>query len=192
MPRVPEGYSKDWPQISKRIIARANNRCEKCGIENGAIVTRRGRNKGRIVSEEEYNAKYKKFLEAKEIADRKYYEEKAKYEREWFNDFLSGELNLEELGLGYYSEGDFISHDDAMGFFDGNGVFHFTGLPLEKEIEFEDIFHELNWTKIVLQTHHKDQDKTNNHKSNLIALCQRCHGVEHMPKSKKRVSSRRA
>src|SRR2546423_2496972 len=126
--------------------------CRKWGYHHS-----QGPNKGKVVSEEEYDATYAKFLDAKEIVDRKYYEERTKYEREWFNDFLSGELNLDELGLGYYSEGDFVPYDDAMGFFDENGVFYFTGLPPEKDIEFEDLFHGLGWTKVVLQTHHKDR-----------------------------------
>lgn len=37
MPIRPENkarYPKDWPQISQRIRLRAENRCEKCGVEN--------------------------------------------------------------------------------------------------------------------------------------------------------------
>jgi hypothetical protein len=35
-------YPKDWKSIRKHILERAGNRCEFCGIENGAIGRRRG------------------------------------------------------------------------------------------------------------------------------------------------------
>lgn len=37
MPIRPENrdrYPKDWPQIRARILKRAHNRCEFCGVEN--------------------------------------------------------------------------------------------------------------------------------------------------------------
>lgn len=37
MPIKPENkgrYPKDWKQIRERILIRANNRCEFCGVEN--------------------------------------------------------------------------------------------------------------------------------------------------------------
>lgn len=37
MPIKPENkklYPKDWPEIRERILARANNCCEFCGVEN--------------------------------------------------------------------------------------------------------------------------------------------------------------
>jgi elongation factor P--beta-lysine ligase len=37
MPIRPENkdrYPKDWPEIRKRILERAKNRCEFCGVEN--------------------------------------------------------------------------------------------------------------------------------------------------------------
>ena len=49
-------YPPNWSSISKRQIARAQNRCEECGIEEGKILRRR-RVHGRgheTVSEEEY------------------------------------------------------------------------------------------------------------------------------------------
>lgn len=190
MPRVPEGYTKDWPEISKSTIENADNHCEECGIKNGIIVRRKGSNKRQIVPEEEYNSMFKKFSDAQEIVDRKYHEERARVEREWLDDFFSGNLNVEELGLGHYAEGEFIPFDDAMGFFE-NGVFHFTGLPPEKDVEFEDLFPTFNWTRIVLQVHHKDRNKKNNDSSNLIALCQHCHGAKHPPRLKSIGSSRR-
>jgi len=33
-------YPKDWKAISKRIREAAGNKCQKCGVENGAVVTR--------------------------------------------------------------------------------------------------------------------------------------------------------
>jgi len=33
-------YPKDWKQIRQRILQRANNRCEFCGVENHSIVDR--------------------------------------------------------------------------------------------------------------------------------------------------------
>ena len=43
MPIRPENrnrYPKDWPVISKRIRDRANNKCEWCGVQNGALGAR--------------------------------------------------------------------------------------------------------------------------------------------------------
>ena len=40
MPIRPENrgrYPPDWPQIVARIQRRAGNRCEQCGVENGAL-----------------------------------------------------------------------------------------------------------------------------------------------------------
>jgi hypothetical protein len=40
MPIRPENkarYPKDWKQISLRIRARADNKCEDCGVENYSI-----------------------------------------------------------------------------------------------------------------------------------------------------------
>lgn len=36
----PSRYPKDWPAISLRIRERAGNRCEWCGVENGAVGAR--------------------------------------------------------------------------------------------------------------------------------------------------------
>jgi hypothetical protein len=35
-------YPKDWPQIRARILARADNRCELCGVRNHARGFRHG------------------------------------------------------------------------------------------------------------------------------------------------------
>lgn len=43
MPIKPENknrYPKDWKQIRQRILERANNRCEVCGIQNYSMVER--------------------------------------------------------------------------------------------------------------------------------------------------------
>lgn len=43
MPIRPENknrYPKEWPQISKAVRDRANNRCEACGVENGRMIYR--------------------------------------------------------------------------------------------------------------------------------------------------------
>lgn len=40
MPISPENkqkYPKDWPEIRQRILARAKNKCENCGVDNNAI-----------------------------------------------------------------------------------------------------------------------------------------------------------
>lgn len=40
-PFYPERYPDNWDAISKRIrFERANNRCEECGVENGAFIIR--------------------------------------------------------------------------------------------------------------------------------------------------------
>jgi len=38
MPIDYKKYPPDWKDIRKRILARANNRCEFCGIENNTVV----------------------------------------------------------------------------------------------------------------------------------------------------------
>jgi 5-methylcytosine-specific restriction endonuclease McrA len=43
MPIRPENkdrYPKDWPQISKAVRDRAKNKCEACGVRNGAMIYR--------------------------------------------------------------------------------------------------------------------------------------------------------
>ncbi len=48
MPIKPENaarYPKDWKQIRDRIVHRARNRCEFCGIANGALGARNGAGK---------------------------------------------------------------------------------------------------------------------------------------------------
>lgn len=35
-------YGPDWPEISKRIRARAGNRCEQCKAPNGQVIARGG------------------------------------------------------------------------------------------------------------------------------------------------------
>lgn len=35
-------YPKDWPQIRARIQERAGNKCEQCGVPNGAVGGRNG------------------------------------------------------------------------------------------------------------------------------------------------------
>lgn len=49
MPIRPENknrYPRDWKEISLRVRDRAGNRCEQCGVGNGACIERRG---GRLV-----------------------------------------------------------------------------------------------------------------------------------------------
>lgn len=37
MPCDMSKYPADWPQRRARILLRAGNRCERCGVDNGAI-----------------------------------------------------------------------------------------------------------------------------------------------------------
>lgn len=37
-PENRDRYPKEWPAIRARILARAGGRCEKCGVENGALT----------------------------------------------------------------------------------------------------------------------------------------------------------
>ena len=49
MPIKPENrkrYPADWKQIRKRILDRAGNRCEFCGVENHSLRTN---NRGKLV-----------------------------------------------------------------------------------------------------------------------------------------------
>ena len=39
MPIDYKKYPKDWKQIRERILKRANNKCECCGIENHIVVS---------------------------------------------------------------------------------------------------------------------------------------------------------
>lgn len=45
--------------------------------------------------------------------------------------------------------------------------------------------HWLTGSNVILTVHHIDYDDSNNHKSNLIALCQRCHLRLDQPKHRK-------
>jgi hypothetical protein len=40
MPIDYKKYPKDWKEIRKRILKRAKNKCEFCGLKNGAVVYR--------------------------------------------------------------------------------------------------------------------------------------------------------
>lgn len=43
MPIKPENrkrYPKEWPEIRKRIQARAGDRCERCGVPNHSFIVR--------------------------------------------------------------------------------------------------------------------------------------------------------
>jgi ssDNA-binding Zn-finger/Zn-ribbon topoisomerase 1 len=64
----------------------------------------------------------------------------------------------------------------AVGFRDGAGIFHAYSEGLQGEIEMmaaEDQGHKS--IQIILTTAHLDQDPGNNKRSNLRALCQKCH-----------------
>jgi uncharacterized protein YdaT len=45
MPIDYKKYPKDWKEIRKRILKRAKNKCEFCGLKNGTIVYRARINK---------------------------------------------------------------------------------------------------------------------------------------------------
>ena len=84
MPR-DKRYPPDWPKISKQRIARAQNRCEECGIEEGTLVRkRRARGRAReIVSEGEYVALREKYLNQQETLRRKQHEQMMEDERQY-------------------------------------------------------------------------------------------------------------
>jgi hypothetical protein len=43
MPCNYKEYPSDWKQIRARILIRANNRCEKCGLKNHIIISKKDR-----------------------------------------------------------------------------------------------------------------------------------------------------
>lgn len=43
MPCNYKEYPKDWKQIRERILLRANNKCEKCGLKNHIIISKKDR-----------------------------------------------------------------------------------------------------------------------------------------------------
>jgi len=45
MPCNYKEYPKDWKQIRKRILLRADNKCEFCGVPNHAFIYRYGKDK---------------------------------------------------------------------------------------------------------------------------------------------------
>lgn len=100
MPMRRELYPPDWEAISLQVREDAGQRCEWCGVDNGATGAR--------------------------------------------------SLN----GI-WYDEDDI----DGMNSYEGLRLFG----------DYPKII------RIVLTVHHIDADKTNNQRSNLVALCQRCH-----------------
>ena len=57
---MPIDYSKYPPnwlrEIRPRIMARANNRCEKCGVEHRAIIKRESKTAYRLPTDEEWES----------------------------------------------------------------------------------------------------------------------------------------
>lgn len=54
---VDPRYPREWPEISLRVRARAGNRCEECGVENGAYGGRaNGKFYPSILKEDELRA----------------------------------------------------------------------------------------------------------------------------------------
>jgi|HubBroStandDraft_5_1064220.scaffolds.fasta_scaffold96376_3 hypothetical protein len=45
MPCNYKDYPPNWKEIRKRILERANNKCENCGVPNNAYIYRYGKNK---------------------------------------------------------------------------------------------------------------------------------------------------
>lgn len=50
----PSAYPDDWEDISDGIRARAHDRCEQCGVENGALIHRLKSDLGQYVTAREY------------------------------------------------------------------------------------------------------------------------------------------
>lgn len=85
MPIRPENvarYPKDWQQIRDAIVARARNRCEHCGVRNGALGGR---------TREGY------FLRALPLGERRLRLEWPRPGDYWWCSGLTGELH----GIGY-------------------------------------------------------------------------------------------
>lgn len=95
-----ELYPDDWEDLSRRVREKAGQRCEWCGVANGALGARD-------------------------------------------------------------SAGMWWSHDQIESVSDAHLERWFGGVP--------------KITKVVLTVHHIDADKANSDRSNLVALCQRCH-----------------
>lgn len=181
-------YPLDWSKISKQKIARAHNRCEECGIANGTIVRRR-RARGRaleIVSEAEYSALKKNFMNEQELLRGKQRQRIIEEERQYLAEHLNNHILRKVLaekyrdvpGMtvmldpterdGFYSEGDYHPYADLD---DDN-----FSCPDSEYTHTLRLLKDLDLTAIKLQTNHKDGNPFNCDDSNLEALCQFCHG----------------
>ena len=195
MPR-DKRYPPNWSTTSKRQIARAQNRCEECGIEEATIVRRR-RVRGRgleTVSEEEYLALRKDYRDEQQALRAKQHEQMMEEERQYWtpqrlNDFALRALLAEkykdvpgvtvmrdpEERYGFHSEGDYYPNSE----FDDDG-FHTDSEHTRSLQELR----ALGLTRIKLQTNHIDGNPSNCDDSNLQVLCQFCHGPK--PPNRKR------
>jgi len=169
-------YPRDWAKISRRIIESATNRCQKCGLEGGALVRRKwaGRKQvSEIVSEKEFvvlqqaaikKAKKREHRLSKQQRDefmfRVMFAEVVKDDPSW-----TVMIDPDER-WGYYQEGEYYPYPD-----DDDYDSAYTREMRELK--------SLGLTRIILQTHHIDENPSNCDDKNLIALCQFCHGAMH-------------
>lgn len=180
-------YPTDREKISKLAIERAQNRCQECGIESGIIGKHKwrvGKKAFSIVSEVELVA-------LKEAADRQKQSE-SRLTREQLDDFSSRVIFAEVVKddpswtvmvdpderWGYYQEGSYYPYPD-------DDDYDSDYARAARELKA------LGLTRIILQTHHIDQNPSNCDESNLVALCQFCHGARHREPKTSRARSRK-
>jgi|GEM_PF-2844786 len=174
-------YPREWPKISKRKIAEAGNRCKECGIENNAIVRKRG-GKLQRVSEEEYIELQQLYYDNQEFVRQKQLEQRLQAERQFLTEDRLLDFALREqfakIGFkviqdpdeifGVYADGVYVPNTDV-------DEERFFSPESEYTLELRAL-KAIGLSRIVLQTNHKDGNKSNCEDSNLEVLCQFCHG----------------
>ena len=182
-------YPSDWERISKRAIARAGNRCQECGIAGGSIGKHRwraGKKAFSIVSEAE-------FVTLKEAVEREEQSERHQLTREQLDE-LSFRLMFAEVVKDDPSWTVIVDPDERWGYYQEGSYY-----PYPDDDDYDSDYARaarelkaLGLTRIVLQTHHIDQNPSNCDESNLIALCQFCHGSKHQKPKRSIARSRKA
>lgn len=182
-------YPRNWERISKLAIERAHNRCQDCGIEGGIIgkhKSRVGKQAFSIVSEAELVA-------LKEVADRQEQSERRQLTREQLDDF-SFRLMFAEVVKDDPSWTVIVDPDERRGYYQEGSYY-----PCPDDDDYDSDYARaarelkaLGLTRIILQNHHIDQNPSNCDESNLVTLCQFCHGAKHEKPKTSRARSRKA
>jgi hypothetical protein len=174
-------YPKDWPKISRRVIESAKNRCQECGLIDGVLVRRKWVGRKQITQ----LVTKKEFLLIRQAAIKKTNRTRYRLTKQQRDEFMF-RLAFAELVKDDPSWTVMIDPDERWGYYQ-EGEYY----PYPDDDDYDSAYtreirelKSLGLTRIILQTHHIDENPSNCDDKNLIALCQFCHGGKHGLSSK--------